>query len=351
MNNLNENLPLLEKMVEDMNNQIDIYYPGPYWLKKSKSSYKNIKKFGIKNFRGTTTTIGESFTDSILIDIRVSYTCSTNIFKKFASFILKHTPIINRSFDKQLNYTKKYLEEKNELIKLLLLKDSRVEYLLNKYNIPESTIGGCFEKVELRGKVMSTHYLNLLDQHDYLTEYIDFKNITTLFEIGGGFGVNCHLLIENYPNIKKIIYLDIPPNLYIGTQYLKLFYGNSVIDYSQNSTLNEIKFSKNNNLEIFCIAPWQIEIFNDDIDLFYNSHSFVEMPLEVVKNYAIKLKKNKTNLNSKIALVSYSCIDLETTLDPNILIKIFNEKSDWINFTKNSIIGLREPNIFYISDF
>ena len=63
------------------------------------------------------------------------------------------------------------------------------------------------------------------------------------FEIGGGVGTNVHLVLENYKNIRKVLYLDIPPNLYVGTQYLKAFYGNAVSDYRTLKTLDSIKFS------------------------------------------------------------------------------------------------------------
>lgn len=80
-----------------------------------------------------------------------------------------------------------------------------------------------------------------------------------MFEIGGGFGQYIHVLLQNYSNIKKILYLDIVPNIYVGTQYLKRFYGESVIDYNITRKMNKIQFSDNNKLEIICIAPWQIE--------------------------------------------------------------------------------------------
>ena len=66
---------------------------------------------------------------------------------------------------------------------------------------------------------------------DILSKTFDFKNIKSFFEIGGGFGANIHFLLTNFSNIKKIIYLDVVPNIYVGPEYLKYFYGKSVKDY------------------------------------------------------------------------------------------------------------------------
>ena len=97
------------------------------------------------------------------------------------------------------------------------------------------------------------------DRLENISKLIDLNKIVSYFEIGGGFGANIHLLLNNFKNIKKIIYLDIVPNLFVGTEYLRRFYGNSVKDYSILKEQKKIKFSKNNELEIFCIPPWKIE--------------------------------------------------------------------------------------------
>ena len=64
-----------------------------------------------------------------------------------------------------------------------------------------------------------------------LSKSFDFKNITSLFEIGGGYGANIHFLLTNFPNIKKILYLDVVPNIYVGTEYLRNHYKEKVKDY------------------------------------------------------------------------------------------------------------------------
>jgi hypothetical protein len=127
--------------------------------------------------------------------------------------------------------------------------------------------------------------------------------------------------------VKKIIYLDIAPNLYVGTQYLKSFYGDNVIDYKNNKNLKRIEFSKTDELEIFCITPQQIENIDSKIDFFHNAHSFVEMPIEVIKNYSNKIKMLMMPGKSVISLVSYDGYDLSTTINPAELPGFFSVDS------------------------
>ena len=156
-----------------------------------------------------------------------------------------------------------------------------------------------------------------------LSKSFDFKNIKSLFEIGGGFGANIHFLITNFPNIKKILYLDVVPNIYVGTEYLRYHYKDKVKDYLELKNLDTINFSKNNDLEIFCIPPWLIEKVETEIDHFHNAASFVEMPKQVISNYVKFIKKFKIK---EISLLSYDRFDLETTFNPEELNHFFNNK-------------------------
>ena len=104
--------------------------------------------------------------------------------------------------------------------------------------------------------------------------------------------------MKNFNNIKKIIYLDAVPNIYIGTEYLRKFFKDKVVDYLQTKKMNKIKFSNDDNLEIICIPPWEIEKVECKIDHFHNAASFVEMPPEVIKNYIKFVDKfNTTSLS------------------------------------------------------
>ena len=117
--------------------------------------------------------------------------------------------------------------------------------------------------------------------------------------------------------------MDAVPNLYVGTEYLRHYYKEKVKDYLELRNLEKIEFSKNNELEIFCIPPWFIEKVETEINHFHNAHSFVEMPKKVVSNYVKYIKKLDIK---EISLISYGGFDLKTTFNPEELNSFFNNK-------------------------
>ncbi len=320
---IEDDFELLDLMVSDANKVDEIYKPGPYWMNKTKSAVNELKKFGLSEFRGSVNCAGTSFSDNAIVDRRGSY--NFGITRSILAKIYRDVYPFNQIFDSQVSLTTQYY---NSMIKYqsdFLKKNDRVKSLLKKYVIPEDTTkGGCLSSCDFEGKKISHHYLQLLSTLDHVLQNINVKSKRSFFEIGGGFGTNTHLLIENVPSIKKVIYLDITPNLYIGTQYLKSFFGRSVIDYRQSKNMDTITFSNNDELEIFCIMPSQIELIDADIDLFHNAHSFVEMPKTVVQNYAKNIERILSKTNGSISLISYDNFDLNTTFHPDELISFFS---------------------------
>lgn len=342
---LNDDFSLLYLMTNDQKKQSKLYQAGDYWLRKMKNTIEEIKTYGISSFRGTENAIGQSYTDAKVVDVR--HVFAGTFLRRMARWITTIYPS-NIIYDRQVQLTKGYAHECNLLAQEIVTLQPKIKELLQIYHIPYSLLGECFSKVTINNQEYSLHYLNLLEQHSNIAKHIDFKKIHSVFEIGGGFGVNIHLLLENYPNIKKVLYLDIPPNLYVGTQYLKAFYGDSVIDYSYSKNLEQIKFTQDENLEIFCIAPWQIENFNDSVDVFMNSHSFVEMPKEIVKNYVDKINTFPKSEYTAVVLVSYDCFDLNTTFHPDELPKFFKNK-DFNRFESAQLLDSSKKNFFYVS--
>lgn len=162
-----------------------------------------------------------------------------------------------------------------------------------------------------------------------MASILDFRRARSLFEIGCGFGVNVHLLVENYPELRKIVYLDIPPNLYVGTQYLKSIYEDSVQDYRATRAMDRVRFATpaSDQLEILAIALWQIEKLALEVNIFYNAHSFVEMPPFVVSNYAKHAAALPGFASMSVALISYGDFDPASTLGPDTLPDFFPTKA------------------------
>ena len=64
-------MKLLETLVRDENScNKKLYSSGIYWNYKNKVSLNEIKKKGLKDFRGASAGIGTSFTDNLVLDIK-----------------------------------------------------------------------------------------------------------------------------------------------------------------------------------------------------------------------------------------------------------------------------------------
>ena len=331
---------LLDLLIKD-EKKIDkeLYSSGPYWNYKNKRAIIEIKKKGLKDFRGITAGIGTSFADNLILDIRNESNIKGRIVGKIFSL-----PLLNIIFNGQINTTKNYLDSfiKNQAI---VFKNSQnVQNLISKFKFHNTTDFGCIQSFEYLNKNYSCHYLNMAYRINNLSKNFDFKNIKKYFEIGGGFGSNIHFLITNFPNIKKILYLDTVPNIYVGTEYLRHHYKEKVKDYLELRNLNKISFSKNNELEILCIPPWLIEKVDANIDHFHNAASFVEMPRKIVENYVKFIRKFKTK---EISLISYDRFDLNTTFNPEELNIFFNNELEisW----KNTLIEGYNRKLIYLT--
>ena len=331
---------LIDELIKDeKKNDRSLYSSGPYWDYKNSRAILEIKKKGIQDFRGLTAGIGTSFSDNEVLDVRNEYNIKGRIFGKIFSL-----PFLNIIFNSQLKLTKSYIKSFLLNKSIVYENDRNVHDLLKKYKFENTTEFGCVSSFKYLNKKYSCHYLEMADRVNKLSKQFNFNDISSLFEIGGGFGANVHFLITNFPNIKKILYLDVVPNIYVGTQYLKRFYKDNIKDYSDLKNLDTISFSRNNELEILCIPPWLIEKVEANIDHFHNAASFVEMPKKIVENYVKFIRKFKTK---EISLISYDKFDLKTTFNPEELNIFFNNelKISW----KNTLIEGYNRKLIYLT--
>ena len=316
-----------------------LYSSGQYWDYKNSRSILEIKKKGLSDFRGTSAGIGTSFADNIPSDIRNEFTIKGRLIGKIFSL-----PILNKVFNGQLNLTQNYINNfiKNQAI--VYQNNKNVENLINKYHFKNTTEFGCVQIFEYLGVEYSTIYLQMADRIEKLSKSFNFKKINNFFEIGGGFGANVHFLITNFPNIKKILYLDAVPNIYVGTKYLEHHFGKKVKNYLDLKNLDKINFQNNDELEILCIPPWLIENVDVEIDHFHNAASFVEMPKMVINNYVKFIRKFKTK---EISLISYDRYDPKTTFNPEQLNLFFDNKLkiSW----KNNLIEEYNSKLIYLT--
>ena len=304
-----------------------LYTAGPYWDYKNKKTIYQLKINQIDNFRGLNSGVGTSYTDNIVLDTRNEY----NLKGRLVSIFTK-IPVIKKIFEDQLNLTSNYLENFLLLQATLFKNDKLVDYLIKKYRFINTTDFGCAQKFLKNDKEYSCFYLEIANRVENISKHINIGKLKSYFEIGGGFGANIHFLLNNFSNIKKVVYLDVVPNIYVGTKYLKKMFGKSVVDYIDTRDQKKIKFKNNDETEILCIAPWQIENLDIKFDHFHNAASFVEMPNDIIENYTKFIK----NSAKSISLISYDLYD-ENTFNPEKLNKFFNDSLEIYKY--NKLIG------------
>ena len=324
---MQDDLKIFNLMLDDLTGQQNIYKPGPYWKGYSSRIAKAIKADGLDGFRSNSR-IGKGYADVIPmdpLDLSSLDSFKSKIYKKIVELPLMKKyffqPYIRHN-EWHFSQTQKY----KDLYYSRLFGDWFASFS-NRYSLPDTLYGTPQDVVTINGQTVAKCYLSSFLQIDNYSPSIDFSNVRAVFEIGGGFGALCHTLLHLFPNIKEYLYLDIPPMLYVGTQYLKHFFKDEVKDYRQTRKLNKIKFSNRGDREIFCVCPWQIDKIDTSVDLVWNSSSFQEMTKEMVLNYAKNIDRNITKPNAKVCIYIYKGGNSQTTLKLEDIVNIFESET------------------------
>jgi len=282
---MQDDTELLRLMMEDQERQGPLYRPGPHWRAYQRRIVHAIRKHGLARFRSLPA-IGKGYADVAVADPAELWPQGS--VKTVAKQAIMRMP----GFRQVVDQYQKNLRSRNRQIQKLtrfyykIQYDSWFQNMKSEYSIPETLHGGAEVTVELDGDEVSELYvIQLLRIHNFCP-FANFDRAQSIFEIGGGYGSNMHLLLTMFPNIRKVIYLDIPPVLYVATQYLREFFPEAVVDYRATRSVQEITFQPDDRREIICICPWQIPRIDSRIDVFWNAASFAEMPQDVVVNYA-----------------------------------------------------------------
>jgi len=318
-NSIPNDQELLNLMMHATVSAPEEYVAGAYWQPMMKNSVRQLKSLGLNDFRSSKNTATTSFGDSPNL---FALPNPISIKEKIKKTLVSIKPI-KSVFERQVSLTLHQFEESTAALNSYYAINPRVSELMRRYPIEfDTTLGGCETFYSYEGRSISHLYLKLLDTLDYMNDELNLSQIKSFIEIGGGFGVNVDLKINFFPSIRKILYVDIAPNLYVGTQYLKAKYGSSVIDYRQSKDSKTIRFKNDDSLEIYCILPMQLERVEAEFDLFHNAHSFVEMPRKSVVNYA-RLIKNLLKENGRTYLVTYDGFD-NSTINPADLVELIS---------------------------
>ncbi|ALE75449.1 hypothetical protein FRP1_25775 [Pseudonocardia sp. EC080625-04] len=148
----------------------------------------------------------------------------------------------------------------------------------------ESTAGAPAEQLVFAGRRFSRSSLNYLRGLVMLKRAVPDLDVTTVLEIGGGFGTLGEILAGTED--VRYIDVDIPPVAAVATHYLREVLGEGrVLDYAATREQEKIAIDEiDRPATVLC--SWQLPRLTGTVDLFANFISFQEMEPEVVENYA-----------------------------------------------------------------
>ncbi len=113
------------------------------------------------------------------------------------------------------------------------------------------------------------------------------KSVTSYVEVGPGLGLSTLAHMALNPHLKLVVNIDIPPILYISTQFLKSIPGLQVRDMRALEGGDGISASPaGRGTKVYQLAPWQLPRLDGKFAAFFNYYSFQEMEPEICANYA-----------------------------------------------------------------
>ena len=271
--------PLLNSMIQDMNQQSDLYKPTTFWEQGSKLIIDDLEKNDIKDFRKLSVTKSffvPNYTPNEYLKEPYKY---DNVLKEFDSITIdkRFVTKINRVF---CGYESGFSDYR-------VLEASNIDKKPYTNKISESSVGNPLEQFTFNNRKFSRSFLNYLLGLNFLKKHLDTTAIQTVMEIGGGFGTLGEILLGDERNNIFYINADIPPVSFVSSYYLEEVFGKEKIanydDLKDLSTL-DIKTLKN-QYQALNLCSWQIPKLVGSIDLFVNFISFQEMEPDVVQNY------------------------------------------------------------------
>ena len=312
---IQDDYKLLELMLRDVLAQPNIYRPSEYWSDYSTRVSLAIRKYGLKGFRSNPK-IGKGFCDTVSDD-PFALLDTTSIRHRLHKVMRENLFVKKYFVDPYKHVLKARTEERNFYRNLYagIKLGSWYDDFKSSHQLPDTLLERPSDTFQIKDHTIGASYLNSFLRLSSYETHVDFNSLSTVLEIGGGFGANAHTLLTAFPNICNYIYVDIPPMLYVGTQYLKSIYNSEVIDYSALCGVEDLNIKTHSERKIYALCPWQLEMLSGSIDLFYNSASFQEMSVDIIENYA-KLINKLSNKNTKMIVIGYECGEGEKAHQP-----------------------------------
>jgi len=273
-------------MLDDMDEQDDLYKPTPFWQIGSDMIIKDLNENGLKNFKTLVTALG-FFVPTYSFSGYYTDKKKFNPVKDFLWSIIKP----NKSL--QMKLENLFSGKSHAFADYRTFMASSIESPPYTDLISESNIGNPIEQFEFNGRHFSRSFLNYLLGINFIKKNTATNKIKTVMEIGGGFGTLGEILLGDNRNDCFYINVDIPPLAFVSGYYLKNVFGDHAIGTYENTrtaTTLDIDVLKK-KYKALNLCSWQIPKLKGKIDLFVNFISFQEMEPKIVENFCRHIRR------------------------------------------------------------
>ncbi|MDX1959900.1 MAG: putative sugar O-methyltransferase [Leptospiraceae bacterium] len=255
--------------------------PSKYWLELNKMNFVQLKENGFENFKRTIALNYFTWVRIMPWDSQIIFLLKNLKFQEIKKCFFFAIRAPKQDFFSSFNFIQSILF--NFLTSLMW------QYIINlklDYNtLQEPTIGNP-PLINFNNRQISQDIINSLLEYDSIMSNIESsKPVSSILELGAGYGRNAYVFLKLNPNAKYII-VDIPPALWVAQKYLKeCFPDRKIFEYQEFENFNKIENEFNNSHIIFLLSS-QLELLPRNlVDICINISSFHEMRLEQINYY------------------------------------------------------------------
>lgn len=297
---IQDDLELLRLFLSDMSQQSALWQPTSYWQGHCERIGKELAVRGLKDFR-------QNWNLMRGVDLGFKYTGldSLNLRPSRISRLFTGVPPVRELLNQYENHLSKVRETWDRTLHQHLQREAAMLFALLSRGETSSEIlrrvsdsgVGLPDSYDFDGHRHTSNLLHHICLFALTLQAEGATDCSRVIEIGGGYGALPELwrkLGRGMPD-GYFVEIDIPPLVYVTTQYLRAIFPGDVIDYREIRQAKRLTASDING-KIVVIPPWLVPTLDLEFDLLWNSISFQEMEHEVVENYLDHLAKGTRSI-------------------------------------------------------
>lgn len=286
--------PLLEQMMQDLASADPIYQPTKYWRFYQDQFLPYLKARGLKDFRRTRDMTGAevfaSFGASDWLEEAIQTRRTRRRVWERAPRWIPGVPAMRRALEagyaalsRPLIDASPTLEAWRELRFGFTRSEGERSGAHDLADLSVSLFGNPEDAFQSGENWYTTLTLYYYLRYAYASRFVDFDGISSLAELGSGSGKQAEVFAKLHPQLSLCLF-DLPPQLYVSHQYLSSVFPERVAPYSQCRDMHDLE--KLEPGRIYHFGNWRMPLLRTRaVNLFWNAASFAEMEPSIVAAY------------------------------------------------------------------